>query len=426
MKSLLPSPAIAIVGRHNSGKTTLVVALVEELVARGLDVGTIKHHSHPGFEIDVPGKDSYRHRHAGASETIIASPDQLAIVKTLNDEAECADLVARMPGHDVVLVEGYRKSGLPTIEVMRSGNSADVAVAEAFVEAAQQGVSLETDFVQQSRARRFGVRRSDEHANHATDLHEKVPTARTVAVVTDIPAAQQAAQAYGIPAFGIDDIAGIADFLQQRVARPRVSVVIQAGGESKRMGTSKALVSFMGRPLIQHMIERMLPVADELVITTNEAEKLAFLLDEYPQVDIRLVPDVMDRRGALPGLLTALQAATYSYVALVACDMVFASPRLVAAECAEMNVTQADIVVPVNKHGFEPLHAVYRREACLDVVRRSIDQGEARLQSFYHELNVQEFPMSRVLAAEPQGGCFINVNTPEELAAVERLGDSLE
>ena len=63
----IPSPAVAIVGRHNSGKTTLVEKLIAELVSRGLDVGSVKHHSHKGFDIDYPGKDSYRHRAAGAS-----------------------------------------------------------------------------------------------------------------------------------------------------------------------------------------------------------------------------------------------------------------------------------------------------------------------------------------------------------------------
>ena len=114
----IPSPAIAIVGRHNSGKTTLIERLIAELVARGLDVGSIKHHSHRGFDIDHPGKDSYRHRAAGASETVIAAPGQVARVKTIEGEMECSDLVRSMPGHDIV-VEGYRKSGLPTIEIMR-------------------------------------------------------------------------------------------------------------------------------------------------------------------------------------------------------------------------------------------------------------------------------------------------------------------
>ena len=61
----IPSPAISIVGRHNSGKTTLIERLISELVARNFDVGSVKHHHHNKFDIDHPGKDSYRHRAAG-------------------------------------------------------------------------------------------------------------------------------------------------------------------------------------------------------------------------------------------------------------------------------------------------------------------------------------------------------------------------
>ena len=128
----VPSPAISIVGRHNSGKTTLIEQLIAELVTRGHDVGSVKHHSHVGFDIDYPGKDSYRHRAAGASETVIAAPGQMARVKTMSGEVECADIVRSMPGHDIIIVEGYRKSGLPTIEIMRSGNEADARVADVF------------------------------------------------------------------------------------------------------------------------------------------------------------------------------------------------------------------------------------------------------------------------------------------------------
>ena len=82
----VPSPAVSFVGRHNSGKTTLIEKVIGELVARGRDVGSVKHHSHAGFEIDYPGKDSYRHRAAGASETVIACPGKIARIKTIEGE----------------------------------------------------------------------------------------------------------------------------------------------------------------------------------------------------------------------------------------------------------------------------------------------------------------------------------------------------
>lgn len=410
----IPSPAISIVGRHNSGKTTLIEQVIKELVARGHDVGSIKHHSHVGFDIDYPGKDSYRHRAAGASEVVIAAPDMLARVKMLQEEVECNSIVRSMPGHDIIVVEGYRKSGLPTIEIMRSGNPADVSVAQVFVEGARSGASLGTDFTQIAR----GVAEE-----HKADLKHKMPTSDTVAIVTDIPEARDAAALYNIPAFDLNNTGDLVDFLEDHYVRPRVTVVIQAGGESRRMGRSKATVPFDGRPLICRLVERLAPAADELIITTNEAENLGFLAEQYPDLDIKLVSDAFDFRGALPGLFTALQAASNPFVAVVACDMVFASASLVVAESIAMAETDADVVVPVNQHGYEPFHAMYRRSGCLGAVRRALDRGEKRAQSFFDddEVTVLEFAQERVLEVEPRGGCFINANTPDEL---KRLQDA--
>lgn len=435
----IPSPALAIVGRHNSGKTTLIEQLIAELVARGHDVGSVKHHSHVGFDIDYPGKDSYRHRAAGASETVIAAPGQMARIKTVEGEVECSDIVRSMYGHDIVIVEGYRKSGLPTIEIMRSGNEADSRVSDVFVEGARRGWPLGTDFTQYTRG---PVPPADDEAARETllgnvedegagnehfktqhpdhvDISNKLPTSDTVAIVTDIEAARHAAELYNIPAFALDDIAGLADFVEHRYVRPRVTVVIQAGGESRRMGRSKATVPFAGRPLICRLVERLAPVSDDLVITTNEPDNLAFLHAEFPQYRIQLVCDAFDYRGALPGLYTAMQAARNPYVAVVACDMVFASGSLVIAEALAMNETGADVVVPVNKHGYEPFHALYRRMACLPAVRRALDRGEKRAQAFFDDVKVLEFPQAKVLEAEPMGGCFINANTPDELHSLE-------
>lgn len=407
----IPSPAVAVVGRHNSGKTTLVVSLIEELVSRGHDVGSVKHHHRENFEIDIPGKDSYRHRHAGASETIIAAPGQVARVKTVEGEMECSEIVRSMPGHDIVIVEGYRKSGLPTIEVMRAGNAADASVSKVFVEGARNGVSLDTDFTQAARG--------DRAFEFSADVASKMPTSNTVAIATDIPEAVEAARIYGIPAYDINDVKGLANYLESFYLRPKVTVVIQAGGESRRMGQSKALVKFAGRPLICRMVDRLSPVADELIITTNEGEKLAFLHEAYPELSIRLVPDLHQFRGALPGIHTALNAATNPFVAIVACDMLFASPRLVVAEAITLKESGADAVVPVNKHGYEPFHSIYRRTGCLPAVEELLTAGDKRAQSFFDRVNVREFSQSEVLLAEPMGGCFINANTPDELHALE-------
>ena len=418
MPGMLPSPAISVIGRHNSGKTTLVERLIAYLGAQGLDVGSVKHHGHPGFEIDVPGKDSYRHRQAGATETWIAAPGRLAMVKDIEGDPDCKKIVEGMPGHDIVIVEGYRLAGLPAIEVMRQGNDRDREVARAFHEASVEGIPLSCDILQS--LRRKGHPAPD-IADDRGDLAAKMPGGGTVAIVSDIPLARQAAENYGIPCFGIDDIEGIAGFVRERYVRPRLSVAIQAGGESRRMGESKALVDFLGRPLIMRVIERVAPVADEIVITTNEEDRLHFLHDAYPHLDIRLVPDECRMRGALPGLLTAFRAARFPLVAVVACDMVFASADLIAREYGMLCDSGADICIPCDEDAIEPFHALYRRDACLAACERAVSRGCMRPRALLDGLAVETVDRAALVAADPQAHCLVNANTPEELAAAGRI-----
>lgn len=108
-----------LAGRSGSGKTTLLVRLLPELRARGLTVSTLKH-AHHGFDIDRPGKDSHRHREAGASEVMVISGDRWALLHEIRDEEPpLEDLIQRMAPVDLVLVEGFHTHGHPMIEVHR-------------------------------------------------------------------------------------------------------------------------------------------------------------------------------------------------------------------------------------------------------------------------------------------------------------------
>lgn len=116
---------LSIVGRSNSGKTTLIEKIIPELSRRGWRVGTIKHNRH-GFEIDHEGKDSYRHRKAGARITVIASPRQVAVIQDADRDYEIGELVSKfMKGVDIVLVEGYKSNDFPKIELRRAGFSGE-------------------------------------------------------------------------------------------------------------------------------------------------------------------------------------------------------------------------------------------------------------------------------------------------------------
>ncbi len=112
-----------IAGYSGSGKTTLLEKLIPVLTARGLKVSVIKH-AHHGFDIDRPGKDSYRHREAGASEVLLACNDRWALMHERRTEAETtlSELLGRLSPCDLVLIEGFKQEPVPKLEVYRPEN----------------------------------------------------------------------------------------------------------------------------------------------------------------------------------------------------------------------------------------------------------------------------------------------------------------
>ena len=157
-----------VTGWKNSGKTTLVEALVRDITGRGLRVSTVKH-AHHAFDLDQPGKDSYRHRHAGAGQVLIASRARWALMTELRDaeEPSLADLLARLDPVDLVLVEGYKRDRHPKIEARRTATA--------------QNLIAEDD-------------------------------ATIEAVASDAPL-----DGLAVPVFDLDDVRGIADFILRRV-----------------------------------------------------------------------------------------------------------------------------------------------------------------------------------------------------------------
>jgi len=112
------TPIISVVGHAGAGKTTLLEKLIPELTGRGLKVGTIKHHAH-GFEMDQPGKDSWRHKQAGAVVSILSSPYQIGMVMDVGHDYQPAELARFFPSVDIILAEGYKSGNCPKLEVYR-------------------------------------------------------------------------------------------------------------------------------------------------------------------------------------------------------------------------------------------------------------------------------------------------------------------
>ena len=155
---------IGLAGWSGSGKTTLIKKVLPCLIGRGLKVSTLKH-AHHGFDLDQPGKDSFFHRAAGATEVVVSSAKRFAILHELREEAEwdLPELVAKMSPVDLVLVEGYKRDAFPKLEVHRAAN----------------GKSL--------------IQPEDPHV---------------VAIASDVPLPQAK-----VPVIGLDDVEGIADLL---------------------------------------------------------------------------------------------------------------------------------------------------------------------------------------------------------------------
>jgi len=118
-------PVVSLVGKPDCGKTTLLEKLIPELNRRGFRVGTIKHHVHE-FEMDTPGKDTWRHKRAGAHTVALSSPGGIGVIKDVDHDATIEELVGRFfDDVDLVITEGYKGASAPKIEVFRSSAHPD-------------------------------------------------------------------------------------------------------------------------------------------------------------------------------------------------------------------------------------------------------------------------------------------------------------
>jgi molybdopterin-guanine dinucleotide biosynthesis protein B len=126
-------PLFGVVGWKNSGKTTLVARLIAELTGRGMKVAAVKH-AHHGFDVDQPGRDSYKFREAGAREIAVISGKRVAVIHELRDEAEPAleEVLPRLIGSDLILVEGFKKHDHLKIEARRMESVQKTPMTELF------------------------------------------------------------------------------------------------------------------------------------------------------------------------------------------------------------------------------------------------------------------------------------------------------
>ncbi len=158
---------VSVVSKKNSGKTTFLEKLIPELKKRGYRVGTVKHDTH-GFDIDHPGKDTWRHKQAGAEAVVISSPWKISLIQEVQTEMALDAIVARFfSDMDLVITEGYKQAQKPQIEVFRS-------------------------------------------TAHQSPLHSRENPGTLVALLSDQPLD------LGVPCFDINDVTGMADWIEAR------------------------------------------------------------------------------------------------------------------------------------------------------------------------------------------------------------------
>ncbi|MBI4620162.1 MAG: molybdopterin-guanine dinucleotide biosynthesis protein B [Desulfobacterales bacterium] len=176
-------PIVSIVGKSDSGKTTLIEKIIPELNRRGYKVATVKHDVH-GFDIDREGKDSWRHKRAGAHTTIVSSPQRIAIVRDVERDLPLDELRGRfIRDVDIIITEGYKNDKHPKIEVYRK------------------------------------------------DTHEELLCSKKdilIAVVSD------KAFDVGVPCVDIDDVKGTVNIIEDRFLKkkPKSSIILRVNGES--------------------------------------------------------------------------------------------------------------------------------------------------------------------------------------------------
>lgn len=191
-----------------------------------------------------------------------------------------------------------------------------------------------------------------------------------------------------------------------------ISIVIQAGGRSTRMGQDKGLVPLAGIPMIEHVLSGVKNLGDEIIITTNAPEYYAYL-------NLRMVRDKSPGEGALAGLQTALGAADGSTVFVIACDMPFPNKKLINHLFSL--ASSGDAIVPYYNDRYQPLHAVYSKRPCLSAIKNALDKGEKKVISFYSEIDVITVDETIISALSLDNLSFFNVNTPSELEKAELI-----
>jgi len=209
---------------------------------------------------------------------------------------------------------------------------------------------------------------------------------------------------------------------QMNPHRPPISAAALAGGQSRRMGTDKALLPLVagGEPMLGVVLQRLSAVADEVLVVANDEAK-------YAALGARVVPDLLPDVGALGGIQAAIASAAHDHCLVVACDMPFLSLPLLRRMADEPR--DYDVLVPLipgesrqRSDGlvFQTLHAIYSKQ-CLPIIEKRIMEGKKQVVAFFEEVRVRTLDATEITRWDPNLQSFFNANTPEALLTAARL-----
>ncbi len=189
------------------------------------------------------------------------------------------------------------------------------------------------------------------------------------------------------------------------MSQKQVTVAIMAGGKSSRMGVDKSFVLFNGRTLIEIVQESVAGLGAETVLITNKP-------DEYAHLGLPMVGDLYPEHGPLGGIFTAVHAAAFPHVLIVACDMPWLNRPLLQYMLSLRQT--ADVVVPRWGKYPEPLHAIYSK-ACLQPIEEKLKAQRLKIIGFYNEVTVRFVERAEIEQVGGNGRSFANINSPDDL-----------
>ena len=190
----------------------------------------------------------------------------------------------------------------------------------------------------------------------------------------------------------------------------RASLIILAGGDSRRMGRPKHLLPTSRGTILEHLAQRLSPLFGEILLVGRDP---AGIPDE-----MRFVEDLRPERSPLVGVYSGLQAAENDVCFVTGCDMPFIVPQLV--QLLLEHADGVDVVVPLIGGFYEPLFSIYHR-TCVTAIECALDNGRLKVTSIYPELRIREIAEAAVRSIDPDLVSFINLNTPKQLSLLARL-----